>query len=123
MKKVNQLLDQIQPIRREINTRCLAYLKRVLKNAESHRINFYNEESGEYVGSEFVCVTYDGGNHPEYASNAFSTVNAIYLDDKGHIMLDTEDSSCYEIDSITWDEVIDLADYVYRVVMPILKKG
>ena len=123
MKKVNQLLKEIQPIRAEINKRCIAYLKRVLKKAENHSIDFYDEEHGEYIGGELVCVTYDGGNHPEYASNAFSNVNGIYLNERGQILLHTEDCDCYEIESITWDEVIYLADYVYRVVMPTLKKG
>ena len=67
MRKVNQLLKEIEPIRAEINKRCIAYLKRVLKKAENHRIGFYDEENGEYIGGEVVCVTYDGGNHPEYA--------------------------------------------------------
>ena len=123
MKKVNELLDQMQPMRTEVKKRCLAYLKRVLKKAENHRIGFYDEEYGEHIGGEAVCVTYDGGSHPEYASNAFSNVNGIYLNERGHILLHTEDCDCYEIERITWDEVVDLADYVYRVVMPTLKKG
>lgn len=123
MRKVNKLLKEILPIRAEINKRCIAYLKRVLKKADNHRINFYDEEHGEYIGGEFVCVTYDGGSHPEYASNAFSEVKGIYLNERGQILLHTEDCDCYEIVSITWDEVVDLANYVYRVVMPTLKKG
>ena len=127
MERVSLLLDQIEPMRAEIKKRCLSYLKRVLKNAENHSLDFYDEEKGENVGGKYVCVTYDGGGHPEYASNAFSNVNSIHLD-KNHagkdtIYLDTDDADDYEIENITWDELVSLADYVYRVYMPSVNKG
>lgn len=122
MKKVDELLNEITPIRREINKRCLAYLKRTLKKAENNRLDFYDED-GEAYGNQFVSVSYDGGRHPEYASNAFSSVNGIYLNDKGKIVLDTEDDDEYGIENITWDELVDVASYVYNILMPILKKN
>jgi hypothetical protein len=39
-----------------------------------------------------VCVSYNGGNHPEYASNVFSQVLLIKKDEKGNVVLDTEDA-------------------------------
>ena len=126
MKKVNELLDQMQPMRAEVKKRCLAYLKRVLKKAEDNTISFQDED-GNDIGNNYVCVTYDGGRHPEYASNAFSQVHGIYLrkNNKGKdcIILDTEDDDEYGIENINWDELVDLTDYVYKVVMPFLKKG
>lgn len=118
MKKVNELLDAIKPMRAEVKTRCLAYLKRQLKKRT--RIDFYDEE-GDAIGNEYVCVTYDGGRHPEYASNAFSNVNGVYISN-GKILLDTDDDCEYDIQNITWDELVNLTDYVYRVVLPTLKK-
>lgn len=122
MKKVNELLDQMQPMRAEVKKRCLAYLKRVLKKAKDKRLDFYDENGNGY-GGEFVCVSYDGGRHPEYGSNVFSNVNGIFLNDKGEVTLDTEDDSEYKIENITWDELVNVADYVYRVLMPILKNN
>lgn len=126
MEKVNELLGQIVPIKRKINKRCLAYLKKELKKAKDNRLDFYDED-GEPYGNQYVSVTYDGGRHPEYASNAFSIVNGIYLTknskDKEVIMLDTEDDDEYGIKNISWDELVGIADYVYKILMPILKKG
>ena len=122
MKKVNELLDQMLPMRAEVKKRCLAYLKRMLKKAEGNRLDFYDEDGNGY-GGEYVCVSYDGGRHPEYASNVFSSVRGIFLNDKGVVTLDTEDDDEYSMSSITWDELVNVADYVYRVLMPTLKKN
>ncbi len=126
MKKANELWEQKRPIEKQIEKRCIAYLKRTLKNREGNRLDFYDED-GEAYGNQYVCVTYDGGRHPEYASNAFSQVHGIYLrkNNKGKdcIILDTEDDDEYGIENINWDELVDLTDYVYKVVMPFLKKG
>ena len=46
------------------------------------------------------CVSYDGGNHPEYASNCFSDVNSVYIKD-GKVYLDIEDASDYELENVT----------------------
>ena len=48
MKKVNELLDQIKPLQREVNRRCKAYLKRTLKKAKNHRLNFCGEDGVNY---------------------------------------------------------------------------
>jgi hypothetical protein len=117
MRKVNQLLKEIKPIRAEINKRCIAYLKRVLKKAENHRIGFYDEENGEYIGGEVVCVTYDGGNHPEYASNAFSTVNGVFINRRGVISLNIEDCSDYELEDVSWEDVYNIAEYLKNEIL------
>lgn len=46
-------------------------------------------------------VTYDGGNHPEYASNVFSLVNGAFLSE-GNVYVDCEDCEEYHIERI-WD--------------------
>lgn len=121
MKKVNELLDQMKPMRAEVKRRCKAYLKRTLKKAKNHRLDFCGEDGVDY-GNEYVCVTYDGGRHPEYATNAFSQVYGAFLDSKGNIMLEIEDCEKYEIERIDWNELVDVADYVYRILIPYFKK-
>ena len=49
------------------------------------------------------CVTYDGGNHPEYNANPFSPIQRIYLKD-GKIYLETEDA-----DGLSFDD-LDILD-------------
>jgi hypothetical protein len=60
-----------------------------------------------------ISVTYDGGNHPEYASTAFSMVEGISLDENDNIILQIEDCSEYPIQNINWDEVYDVAAFIH----------
>ena len=78
---------------------CENYLASVLKENGGH-IEWDNAEV-----EESLCVAYDGGNHPEYASNCFSLVSAIDMDEKGNITLDIEDTTQYDLDRV---EIIDL---------------
>lgn len=54
------------------------------------------------------CVSYDGGNHPEYASNCFSDVIRAYMRD-GKVYLDIEDASDYELENVTAEEMYNVA--------------
>ena len=69
-------------------------------------------KDGEFrIGDEYqqTCVTYDGGNHPEYASNAFSTVYAIRKNEHyGNIGLEIDETDFYDI-----DRVVDVAELSY----------
>ena len=71
----------------------------------------------EHDYEDSVCVTYDGGNHPEYAANPYSLVNALYIKD-GKIAMECEDSDEYYFDSVTTDEVQAIANFLleYGVV-------
>lgn len=117
MKEAKELFEAITPIRNQIANRCQAYLKKVLKKAENHTISFFDNE-GEAIDNDYVSVIYDGGRHPEYASNAFSNVNAVFLNSKGRICLDIEDCDEYEIDNVSWDELYTIAEFVYEHALP-----
>ena len=118
MKRVNELLSAMLPMKEEVRKRCLAYLKRQLK--KHTRLDFYDED-GDAIGDEFITVSYDGGRHPEYASSCFNMVNAVYMSN-GKILLDTEEDEEYDIQNITLDELVTIAEYVCNVVIPSLKK-
>ncbi len=77
-------------------------------------IALYNEKTHGYVGNEVVTVSYDGGNHPEYASNVFSNVHKVYFEKQNGILLDTEDSTRYPLDSCFTEDVINLALYLNK---------
>ena len=68
-----------------------------------------------------ITVSYNGGNHPEYASTCFSFVNGIYLAN-GLVRLNIEDCSGYDIEELTSEEVFDVCDYVKNVYLPTLKE-
>ena len=83
-----------------------AWLKKTLKK-NNNEIVFDTEYDDEYT-----TVVYDGGNHPEYASNAFSQVYKVYLDGKGNIMLEVEETSYYDIDNINVFDLLAVCDAV-----------
>ena len=104
-KKADELLDSILPAQKEIRKKCETYIRMFLKEHDGE-IDF-----SECDGS--VSVTYDGGNHPEYASNAFSMVEGITLDKKDDIILQTEDCPEYDISNIGWEEVYWIASFIH----------
>ncbi len=119
MKKAIELWEKITPMMREVKSECLAYIKGELGKAENNYISFLDED-GEPIGGDMVCVTYDGGHHPEYASNAFDLVRGIYL--KQHegrketlIMLDTDDDDEYYIGNIEIGEIYGVALFLYEL--------
>lgn len=122
MKKAIALFESIQPVREEIRKRCISYLRRVLKNRENLSIGFYTN-NGDAIDDLYVTVSYDGGRHPEYASNAFSNVNYVYINDKGKIVLDIDDCEEYEIENITFDELYALSEFVYKHALPYWKNA
>lgn len=104
-KKADELYDSIIPVQQDIRKKCETYIKKVLKE---------NNGSLDCTESEnMISVTYDGGNHPEYASTAFSMVEGISLDENDNIILQIEDCSEYPIQNINWDEVFDVAAFIH----------
>ena len=55
---------------------------------------------------------YDGGNHPEYASNMYSAVEGFELNEKNIIVFSIEDSDCYEVGRVLTDCLIELCDAI-----------
>ena len=89
----------------------IQFIVDALKQVPTGRItlsdsNVY-EDYCEYNG--MLYIAYDGGNHPEYASNCYSRLNSVYLKD-GEIFLDIEDCDEYEIDRINYDDVFAIAE-------------
>jgi hypothetical protein len=104
-KKADELYDSIIPVQQDIRKKCETYIKMVLKE---------NNGSLDCTESEnMISVTYDGGNHPKYASTAFSMVEGINLDENDNIILQIEDCSEYPIQNINWDEVYDVAAFIH----------
>lgn len=106
----NSLIDlasQRAKISSKLREGCIDYLKTILASNN----NIISWEVSELP--EYVSVSYDGGNHPEYASNVYSTVNSVKWDTKiGEVVLDTEDSYNYPLDSVTTTELYDLCDFI-----------
>lgn len=106
MKKFQVMWNKISAELKELRKECINYLTEELNKPE-HK----NGISCETEDGCSVCVTYDGGNHPEYASNAFSTVKGVYMKN-GEICLDTEDCGEYYIDNVCTTELLGVCDFI-----------
>lgn len=73
----------------ETNNQAKEWLKEVLSKQPDKSVKVIISDD-----IDLYSVPYDGGNHPEYNTNVFSTVRRVFLNDKDEIILDTED--CYD---------------------------
>lgn len=109
---INKLAEMSRNLRLECKHFIIDFVKEYGKEEKDGKftLNLYDDEVGEYLGNQNICCTYDGGNHPEYDANPYSTIDTIHVvGDK--CLLDTEDTEDYDIDYITTDEVIAIAEY------------
>lgn len=113
---INILAEMNRMLRLQCKSFICDFVKEYGKDNEdgSFTLNLYDDEVGEYLGKQNICCTYDGGNHPEYDANPYSTINAIKYED-GNIFLNTEDVDGYDICNIPTDEVISIAEYLIEV--------
>lgn len=88
-------------IKRKIREVSMETIKAVLSKADGNYV--------EIDEDNMMSVPYDGGNHPEYASNCYSLLKYVYLKD-GRIFLEIEDCDEYEIDRINDDDVFAIAE-------------
>lgn len=107
-KKFQLVADEYFNIQGKLRKACYRYLKSILKK-NGGRIDFDNDEDGS------ITVPYDGGNHPEYASNMSSVVSSVYFKGHGEILLDIEDESEYSLDWVETNYVYDLCDFIDNV--------
>ena len=60
----------------------------------------------------YPTISYNGGNHPEYASNVFSRVESIRYDEKvKDVLIVTEDGTQY-FSECSIDDVFNVADII-----------
>lgn len=106
MERYIELSHKAYDILREARKAAIDYITRMVKKHGGEIVfdSDYNEEN--------ISVMYDGGNHPEYASNCFSTVYSIY-EKEGEIYLKIEDCSAYDFDHMGTDDIITVADAIH----------
>lgn len=84
----------------QVRKKCIEYLIRVLK--EHNNELDWTDSDFEYL----VSCPYNGGGHPEYASNIFSTIYGVKLGENDK----------YEIEDVDTAYVYDLCGYIENVV-------
>lgn len=91
----------------------LEYLKDLLGKYQRILFNF-NGDNPE----EIVCVGYDGGGHPEYASNVFSEVSSVGLNVGGEISFEIDEDDDYTIDRIETNELYSVIYTINNEILP-----
>lgn len=100
--------DDFSNIATELRQECVDYLTQVTK--ENGSIKFDLEQEDEYV-----CVSYDGGSHPEYGGNLYSTVYSVsFNDDENRLSIEMEDDDDYTVNRMNTDDIYNLALAVYN---------
>lgn len=105
-KTYSNVCDILSTLRKE----CEEFLMRVL-TINAGQIDTYDDDS-----DECVSVCYNGGAHPEYASNCYSIVRSVYIKN-GKIYLDIEDDDEYPISEITAIELVHVCDHIDRFIL------
>lgn len=108
MKKFEITAAKYIEICRQIRKECEEYLTQIAKawNGIVFPLHFIASELE--CDEALCCITYDGGNHPEYASNAFSEVESVYIKDN-ELTFSIEDDGRYACSSVLTDDLINIA--------------
>ena len=108
--EIKEKVDSITPAINEIRKESIKYLREV---AEENQGFF---DLTEFYDFGSICVTYDGGNYPESASNAFSTVQAVKLDED-KLVLETEDTDWYDTEDVETFELYGVANFINTLLL------
>ena len=115
MKKFEKTFEEYSKLQKQIVEECKEYLTEVAKawNGKYFPLSYINREFD--CDEAHCCIIYDGGNHPEYASNACSEVESLYMKGKEPV-LSIEDSDSYAFNRVENEDIITLAFAVYAAV-------
>jgi hypothetical protein len=127
-KKIKKLinlensLDKYYEVTCEARKHCKEFLLWALKKYgnkdvdQNGRVKFTLEFDPSY-DYEIINIMYDGGGHPEYASNCFSEVYSVTLSN-GDLSVYIEDSSNYEFDRIAIEDLLTICSVIKDSVIP-----
>lgn len=104
---LKKLVEQWFDISSRLQKELINYLKEVLAQ-NNKKLDWYNIED---VRDWRPTITYDGGNHPEYASTVDNDVYGIFMKND-IIYLDTAECSEYDINRISISELYDVAEFI-----------
>ena len=106
MNKLNKIYEDWQKLNKELLQESKDYIKECLSKTI---------DNGVSLDECNICVTYDGGRHPECDANPYSHVERVYCEN-GKVYLDTEDCTRYDIYNITASELFDIAESVGYII-------
>ena len=108
IEEIDRRFDLIfENVKNEANN-SYEWLKEFLSTCEGNSFNLTDDE-----GYAMACVTYDGGNHPEYNSSLNADVFSVYLAN-GKVYLVLDETNEYEFTRLDYMERISFTLEVAR---------
>lgn len=110
MEKWKETEKRFVEIQKELRADCEQYILDCIKqkygtNELNNSTQYYlHIIEDEYEGRPMIA--YDGGRHPEYASEMYNEVYGVGLDEKGQIYIDTEECENYAISRTNTDDLV-----------------
>jgi hypothetical protein len=99
-------------VSRDIRNISLDMLKKICDRTETKEISL--DKFKNYLRDEGYCdptIVYDGGNHPEYATNVFSTVDGFRIENE-IVIFDIEDDPHYDESRVNTVDIIELCEMI-----------
>ena len=112
INQYNSAYNTFLKARGKMREQCLNMLKEVCNRTDSKEINL--SKLNEYCsdcGIGVPIIAYDGGNHPEYASNLYSTVYGFRLENN-EIIFGIEDDPSYSEVRVSTMDLIGICDFI-----------
>lgn len=111
MNKYKELAETFFEASNKLRFECLKHIKEILNKCPDRRVSWLTDDLYD-MGFDSIYISYDGGNHPEYASNVFSEVEAVYLDEYDNIVVDCEDGRMYAENITNTAELYEVCDFI-----------
>ena len=99
MDKLNEIYEVLEKVNYDLFKESKDYIKECLSKTIDNSVS---------LGECDICVTYEGGDNPEYNANLKSHAERVYCEN-GNVYLDTKDCTHYDIEYITAIEAYDIA--------------
>lgn len=116
MERYRKLGQEVLKKQAELRKECEKYIKDSIYNhLRGEGTLEFEEEVMDEKDINAISVPYNGGNHPEYASNCYSMLQAITLDYQNgeyNILLSIEDDDEYPLEEVGDMDVYNIAYFL-----------
>lgn len=109
-KEITALHEQKLEIDTKLGEMCCNAIKEELNTMEDKLAEFPSDDEDFYD----LSVTYDGGNHPEYAADPYARVEYVQLTESDNIEVETEYGTMYA-DGLTAGELYSIYEAICRL--------
>jgi hypothetical protein len=111
-KTFEQKTTEFFNVKRDVRHIGLDMLKKICDRTETKEISL--DKFKNYLRDEGYCdptIVYDGGNHPEYATNVFSTIDGFRIENE-IVIFDIEDDPHYDESRVNTVDIIELCEMI-----------